>query len=590
MIILTEKPSVAKDFASALGCSYSAKDRCYKSSDGKTTIANCVGHLFNLAEPAAYNPSFKSWKNLPVIPEKFIYEPSENLKDVAKNVVSLLKQHKNEEILIATDADREGEIIARECLNAAGISDYHNIRRFWVSQALTKDVILDGIENACPLSDYDFLAKQGFARQKADWLIGMNATRYVSNRATGGGVLAVGRVQTAILSEIAKRCKEISDFKRETYYEAEATLLAPDGTSYVTATFEKDGSTQFTDKSTVQKLDSLENKTAKLVFVKHDKRTVNPPQLYNLNALQKDAFSYFGYSAEMTLSLVQRLYENYKCVSYPRTPSRVMGSHNVEFCRELFDKMLHSSPEYFELHSVAEITESNKRIFDDSKLEAHHALIPLNTLPANATVEEDNIYSLILERFMLVFAPACEMENITVHLSVDENIFVARGTKVINAGWKDFRRFTRNLGNRNEISDAQDLSGIELENLALKSIEVKEKFTKPPKHYNEASLLAFMENPKNSDNQKLAGLGTSATRHTFIPKLIHNKFITAENKNLLVTKQGEKLLEVLSKTPFKNIADVSETTRWEEELSENPDSFLEEIKSYIRDAVSEATA
>ena len=590
MIILTEKPSVAKDFASALGCSYSAKDKCYKSSDGKTTIANCVGHLFILAEPAAYNPSFKSWKNLPVIPEKFIYIPSENLKDVAKNVVSLLKQHKTDEILIATDADREGEIIARECLNAAGITDYDNIRRFWVSQALTKDVILDGIKNARPISDYDFLAKQGFARQKADWLIGMNATRYVSNRVNGGGVLAVGRVQTAILSEIARRCKEISSFKREKYYEAEAALLAPDDTSYVTATFEKDGSTHFSDKSTVQKLDSLENKTAKLVFVKHDKRTVNPPQLYNLNDLQKDAFAYFGYSAEMTLSVVQRLYENYKCVSYPRTPSRVMGSHNVELCRELFDKMLRASPEYFELHSVAEINESNKRIFDDSKLEAHHALIPLSTLPENATVEDDNIYSLILERFMLAFAPACEMENMTVHLSVNENIFVTRGTKVINAGWKDYRRFTRNLGNRNEISDAQDLSEIELENLTVKSIEVKEKFTKPPKHYNEASLLAFMENPKNSDNQKLAGLGTSATRHTFIPKLIRNKFITAENKNLLVTKQGERLLEVLSKTPFKNIADVSETTRWEEELSENPDSFLEEIKSYIKDAVSEGAA
>ena len=313
---------------------------------------------------------------------------------------------------------------------------------------------------------------------------------------------------------------------------------------------------------------------------------MNPPQLYNLNDLQKDAFAYFGYSAEMTLSVVQRLYENYKCVSYPRTPSRVMGSHNVELCRELFDKMLRASPEYFELHSVAEINGDNKRIFDDSKLEAHHALIPLSTLPENATVEEYNIYSLILERFMLAFAPACEMENMTVHLSVNENIFVARGTKIINAGWKDYRRFTRNLGNKTEMSDAHDLSGIELENLTVKTIEVKEKFTKPPKHYNEASLLAFMENPKNSDNQKLAGLGTSATRHTFIPKLIRNKFITTENKNLTVTKQGEKILKVLSKTPFKNIADVSETTRWEEELSENPDSFLEEIKSYIKNAVS----
>lgn len=173
------KPSVAKDFAAALGCRFSPSEKCYRSSDGETVIANCVGHLFTLAEPQSYSPLFKSWRNLPVIPE-----PTSALKDTAARVVALLKKHRNNDILIAADADREGEVIARECLNAAGITDLSGIRRFWVSQALTKSVILEGIKSARPLPQYDALAEQGFARQKADWLVGMNATRYVTGWAS----------------------------------------------------------------------------------------------------------------------------------------------------------------------------------------------------------------------------------------------------------------------------------------------------------------------------------------------------------------------------------------------------------------------
>ncbi len=207
MLILTEKPSVAKDFANALGASFSGG--AYKSETA--TITNCVGHLFELEEPGHYGTEF------PIIPGKFDYRVNPNVEKQAKFVVSLLKSHKSDSILIATDADREGEIIARECLSQVGITDFSRIKRFWVSEALTPEVVRNGIKAAKPLSEYDRIAEQGFARQRADWLTGMNFCRYITQAAARK--LVVGRVQTAVLSAIEQRCAAIKNFKSEKYFE-----------------------------------------------------------------------------------------------------------------------------------------------------------------------------------------------------------------------------------------------------------------------------------------------------------------------------------------------------------------------------------
>ena len=579
MLILTEKPSVAKDFASALNCFYSPKEKCFVNGDGKIKITNCVGHLFNLAEPAVYDSRFKSWKNLPIIPTDFIYETNPSVKDTAALVISLIKKNKNDGILIATDADREGEIIARECLNQARISDYSKIKRFWVSEALTKDVILDGIKNAKPLDDFELLSKQGFARQKADWLIGMNGTRFITNRA--GRVLPIGRVQTAILSEISDRCNKIDNFKSEKYFEFQGCFETPDEMQKVTGIYQEGETSKFSDKKPVLYLENFLNHHVVINDLKVEKRKLNPPQLYNLNDLQKDAFNYFGYSAEKTLSIVQKLYETYKCVSYPRTPSKVMGNDNVELCKKLFEKFIRINPEYFDLHSVVRINANNKRVFDNSKLEAHHALIPLEKLPSAATVDESNIYYLILERFMLAFAPVCEMEAVKVILSVSENDFIVRANHILEPGWKKYQKISKTKNDENEDTN-QEITNINWSSLVLKNVSAVEKKTKPPKHYNEALLLAFMENPKGSEDQKLAGIGTAATRHTFIPKLKRLKFIKEMGKNLIVTSEGNNLLKLIETTPFGKLADISETTRWENELNDNPDRFLDEMKDFIR--------
>ena len=584
MLILTEKPSVAKDFAKALGCTYSTTEKCFKKADGSVYIANCVGHLFELDEPASYNPEFKNWKNLPIVPDQFHYHVTPSVKDTAKAVINLLKKHKSDEILIATDADREGEIIARECLKAAGITDTSKIKRFWVSQALTSNVILDGIKNAKMLADYDQLADQGFARQHSDWLVGINGTRFITNKVAN--LFTVGRVQTSVLSAIAARCALIANFKAEKYYEIAATFTVPNGTLFTGLLVDTAGKSRFNEAAFAPKLQPYLNQPAKLLDLKSEKKEILPLQLYSLNDLQKDAFHFFNYSAETILNLVQKLYEDYKCVSYPRTPSKVMGSQNVELCQDLYQKFLTQYLEYFVLHPFYKIDASNKRIFNDAQLEAHHAIIPLAKLPAGATGDEENIYNLILERFMLAFAPIHVYEKQIAMLSVGDSQFKIEGRKVLDEGWQKFRRFTRLL-KETDSDEIQLLDNIDWNNLTLTAVKPVQKTTKPPKHFNEASILAFMENPKGeSGDKKLVGLGTPATRHTFIPKLLRSKYIEVTNKNILITKNGEKLLQLIAKTPLSALSDIGETTRWEEKLAQNPILFEADIKSYVRKAVS----
>lgn len=582
MLIITEKPSVAKDFAKALACSFSASDQAYKSRDREITIVHCVGHLFNLQQPDFYDERFKYWNQLPIIPQQFAYDINPQTKDVAKNVIQHIKNHKNDEILIATDADREGEIIARECLLASRISDYSKIKRFWVSQALTPEVILEGIKNAKPSSLYDDIAEQGFARQKADWLVGMNFTRFMTNMS--GVLLTAGRVQTAILSAINNRCESIENFKSEKYYEHFGNFSDNNGNECIGIFLDETENTSFPNP--LEKLNNLSGKRASLISNKTEEKKINPPQLYNLNDLQKEAFRLYGFSAERTLQIVQKLYEEYKCVSYPRTPSKVMGKDNINLCKVTSSMLLSTYKSYNEAFENGNYTSSNKRVFDDSKLEAHHAIIPLEPLPYNTTIEEQSIYFLILERFFLAFGPAHIYEKQTVFLDVNGSRFKIIGRKIIDNGWKTF--VTINTPEEKEnILDSQVLSVIDWNNLNLNTITIVPKNTKAPKYFNEASILAFMENPKSIETEgKLVGLGTAATRHTFIPKLLKSKYIEFNKKDIVITELGKAFLEGLTKSPAKLLADISQTTKWEEQLKDNPELFLENIKEYIRNSVS----
>lgn len=602
MVILTEKPNVTKDFAKALSCTFS--NGVYKNAS--TIITNCKGHLFSLEEPSHYG------NEIPIIPEKFDYCTRADVADQAKLVIEILKKHKTDSILIATDADREGEVIARECLLMAGITDFSNIKRFWVSEALTYDVIIEGIKNAKPLTEYNKLSEQGFARQEADWLVGMNFCRYLSSAANRK--LVVGRVQTAILSAIEQRENLIKNFVSQKYFQHYGIFGAPRGTSNCICSglyfYTDENKIKYSSFDNVDKEENLKScigKQAKLVDSKTEKKSQKPPQLYNLISLQKDAYKSFGYTAEQTLNIVQVLYEKLKCVSYPRTPSKVMGSGNVELCKKIADDLCKN---YYTLANVRlnmDISLNNKHCFDDSKLDAHHALIPLKPIPENATEEEKNIFILILIRFFLSFLPTYEYEKQTFILNVDSNLFEVSGKKTLNQGWKskDFSVPLENLlmrhvalQNDNEVEEdnEQELSNINWNALTLTNVDTKEKWTKPPTYFNEASILSFMENPKfiechvaheeNSD-KKLVGLGTAATRHTFIPKLIKNGYIELKDKKFICTQLGDILLKAVRSSPVKSLADISETTNWEEKLENNPSQFLFDIKDFVKNTVSQ---
>ncbi len=590
MLIIAEKSNVAEEFASALSCRKTGG--IY--SGGDITIASGKGHLFSLEEPKHYTSEY-----LPVIPDRFGYRTNPKTTEITKVVISLLKKHRNDEILIATDADREGEVIARECLMMAGITDFSRIKRFWVSQALTAEVIKNGIRNARPLAEYNTLSAQGFARQHADWLVGMNFSRYISRAANTK--LPVGRVQTAILSAISERCDAIRNFKSQKYFEHygifRPTRVGSSNAGCAGIYFEN-STTKFPDDSRSRKLKECVGRKAVLKEKKEEEKSVEPPQLYNLNSAQKDAFRFFGYSADETLSIIQSLYDDLKCVSYPRTPSKVMGSGNTGLCRDVFDELCRAYPKYRQLAECEDFSASNKRCFNDKKLEAHHALIPLKALPENAGEKQMNVYTLILERFMAAFLPEAKYIQQVYILETEGKTFRISGRKITEPGWKKFSDILsdRHVSVQSEETEneAQCLDGIDWNSLVLSEIETKEKWTKPPKYFNEASILSFMENPKpdrhvsvhDEQNERLVGLGTPATRHTFIPKLTANGYIEVQNKNFICTKLGETLLAALRNSELKQVADISATTQWEKELAENPEIFEKKMKDFVRQAVS----
>jgi DNA topoisomerase-3 len=588
MLILTEKPSVAKDFAIALNCFYT--NGYY--SDGRTDITNCVGHLFRLNEPDYYDARFKSWREIPCIPDKFSYLINESVKKQADLVINLLNKHRYDTILIATDADREGEVIARECLEQSNITDFTKIKRFWVSQALTPDVVRQGITEAKNLTEYNQLAKNGFGRQHSDWLTGYNFTRYVSVAANK--TLSIGRVKTAILSAIDSRCSQIENFSSEKYFEYYglfgAQRCAP---SCKGIYFISDNNTQFKDNSLGSILKSDAGNKVTVLENKSEQKETPAPQLYNLNAVQKDAYNQYGYSAEETLKIIQKLYEEYKCVSYPRTPSKVMGSGNVQLVQKIFNELAKSHQDFNDVLKISNISLSNKRCFDDTKLEAHHALIPLKDCPQSASEEEKNVYNLILSRFKIAFAAPYVYKKQTVVLAVKSHNYKVTANVMVESGWK---RFAQSAMLRSEDDDEEELEqtleNIDWSNLYLQAVETKEKWTKPPKYFNEATILSFMENPKSEDENKgkLVGLGTQATRHTFIPELRENGYIKIEKKNILMTELGRIVIGAVRNSSISCFADISQTTDWEKQLENNPELFENKIAIFVRKVVQEPFA
>lgn len=572
MIILTEKPSVALEFAKALNCK---KENGYYTGNN-ICIVNAVGHLLELYEPHDYNISYKKWdiNTLPIIPGKMLYKPITSTKtqlDIIKKCFALY----GDILLLATDAEREGELIGATILKHVGFTHYDTAKRFWVSEALTPEVIHKGIQNAKPLSSYTKYKNEGYARQHADWLTGINITRFLSVKANT--LLTFGRVQTAVLYAIYKREQEIASFQKEKYYQLEVIFLKGNGSfkGYYTS----DELNRFSSKEQLEKIQKEIGSSGKILMIESKRKTILPPQLYNLTGLQKDAAQFYNYSPEQTLEIAQTLYEKHKCLSYPRTPSKVMGDDNVEFFIEIYNNLKKIYSDYASETSLNNMESNKSRIFDNESLVDHHALIPLKPLPPSTSPEEGKIYLLVLNRFFFQFKKAFIFDAVKTIIEANNHIFVSTGKKILQKGWK-----TNEEEDDEKEQQLPELNENEIVN--IKEAIILEKYTEPKKHYTDTSLLQLMENPTNEEGKKITGLGTPATRASIISSLLKRDYIYKSKKNIGITDKGKFIITTcLKDSNLTDFMSIETTTLWEQKLSDNPIDFLETIKQFLSNCI-----
>jgi DNA topoisomerase-3 len=586
MIILTEKPSVAAAFAGALEVPR-AKDGCWEN--GRYCIINAVGHLLETYEPHDYDPKFRRWNldNLPIIPGRFKYKPIAKTAGQLDLIVRRLAARSNDTLLLATDAEREGELIGDEILTYAGFSGHAAARRFWVSEALTKEVILKGIADAKPLDAYASYKIQGYARQEADWLAGINLTRLISLKS--GLHFSFGRVQTAVLAAIYEREHAITRFVKEKYLEVTAVLTS--GHPFTVKLVNQDNAefpNRFPENAPLVKEIAGKNNdlhSGTVTSLSKEKKTEYPPLLFNLTALQKKAHKKFSYSPQQTLEAAQALYEKHKCMSYPRTPSSVMGDDNVDLVRQVYEKLAGLYPDTASCTDPSLITPENKRLFNSEKLRDHHALIPLAALPQGASPEESNVFNLVLSQFFTALKAPYAYYSVSIDVMIAGYPFRGTGIEILRQGWK-----TQNDDEDDEPGEANEKNNYaglaEGGAYPVSSVTAEEKYTRPQGHYTYASLLALMENPRGEDGKYLAGLGTPATRGAILKKLLDRKYILELKKNILITEEGKFLIETVQKNPsLASFISIPETTRWEEALNASTGAFLENIKQFVAQAV-----
>lgn len=602
ILILTEKPSVARDFSEALGRA--------KNFDGyieteKYLITWAIGHLLTPYDPEDYGPQFKKWNldTLPIIPLNFKFKALHRTKKQLDTIKKLLKRPDLESLIVATDAGREGELIARLILNDSKVKI--KSFRFFTSAALSKEVIQEELTKITPLEEYDRLYIAGRSRQKADWLVGMNLSRLATLKL--GDLFSVGRVQTAVLGLLVERRLSIEHFVPVDYFELKAQFNFKSGiiNAYWFNPLKKiegegDNNKRLENSDKFQSLlEELNGQSAFIVKLNAIEKKLFPQGLYSLTELQRQANIQFGFSATHTLEIAQSLYEKYKCLSYPRTDSKVMACSSFDLVQKLVFQFREIYPQYFEKFVSSKVSLNNKIIFDDARLTDHHGLIPLKNFTGSESSAEGKIFHLVLKRFISNFLMIHSYLETDVEIKCKEEYFKAKGKKIIEMGFKVLEgkgNFEDNL-----------LPAIALNDQGLfEKGEVEAKKTRPPADYTEASLLYDMTNParlvKETDFKKIfrseIGLGTQATRAQIIETLLKRNYIDRIQKNLKASDKGLLLIKHLSSLPFaRSLTSVSQTAQWEIKLQEMAEKenhgqeqeqiFLQSIIQYVQTATEE---
>lgn len=589
-LVLTEKPSVAKDIARVLGCKRSGNG-CIVGD--KYIVTWALGHLVTLADPEAYDDKYKSWRmeDLPMLPGRMKLVVIGQTSKQFKAVSSLLSSAEVSDIVIATDAGREGELVARWIIQKANCRK--PMRRLWISSQTDK-AIKEGFASLKPSSQYDNLYRSAQCRAEADWLVGLNVTRALTCK--HNAQLSAGRVQTPTLAMIVRREEDILRFRPKDYFTVKAnfgeyTALYKDGK----------GQARFADAAAAKEVaDSVRGKRGVLSEVKKVYRFKAPPAAYDLTELQRDANKKYGYSAKQTLSLMQSLYETHKLLTYPRTDSRYITKDVAATLPERLRAIAigpYKDAASAVLHSKPLQT---KYIVNDAKVTDHHAIIPteqyvdLNKLSR----EERHIYDLVVRRFIAVLSAPFEYDEVQVKITVGKYNFYTKGQSVKSAGWKAL--YDSSLGDDDDDSEP-DLAAQRLPALsqgaaaAVKEVRVCAGKTSPPARYTEATLLTAMENPASQvedgrlrDALKTAGgLGTPATRADIIEKLFNSFYIERRGREIFPTSKGRQLIGIVP--PDLKSAEL--TAKWEQQLSliaegkANDRKFIEEMRGYASSLV-----
>jgi len=584
-LVITEKPSVANSIADVLGAN--KRNDGYREGNGYI-VSWCVGHLVELAKPQDYNSVYEKWNydNLPILPDPWRYVVKNDTKKQFEIVKNLMNDSSISEVVEATDAGREGELIFRLTYLMSGCQK--PILRLWIS-SMEESAIQAGFENLRPGEEYQNLYDSAVARQCADWLVGINGTRLFTVLYKNK-VLKVGRVQTPTLAMIAEREIEIMHFKKKPYYTVQ---LHMDGMKAV--------SDRFDDKSKADTLvEGCKGETALVESIVEEEKNIQPPKLYDLTSLQRDANKMFGFTAKQTLEYTQSLYEK-KLVTYPRTDSQYLSEDMEETAQRVIALVKEVMPFVtpFEGNTYVAVN----KILNSSKVTDHHAIIPTMQIGkgmGDVTESERKILHLIANRLLCATGERHLYVVKTVSLICNNEKFTISGKEIKENGWKFYEEMLKNYwkltkGNTEEADEySADIQHVfmEGEQLSVDEAQVGEKFTKAPSRYTEATLLSAMEKAgakDMDDDVERKGLGTPATRADIIEKLVKDGFVKREKKNMVPTEDGMNLINVLPEV----VKSPQLTADWENELVRvskgeiGKDSFLDGIRAMVEQLIAD---
>ena len=575
-LIIAEKPSVAKSIASALGAS-SRADGFYEGSG--LLVSWCVGHLVSPMDAGGYDERFKKWRydDLPILPESFRYVLAPGKEDAFENLRALMDRPDVDTIVNACDAGREGELIFRLVYEMTGCRK--PVLRLWIS-SMEDSAIREGFSDLRPGADYEALYQSALCRQKADWLVGINATRLFS--VLYHRTLNVGRVQTPTLAMLAERDAKITLFHKEKYHLLRLTLNGAEAVSE-----------KFTDPAEAEQAAAMcKGVTVTCTSVTKEQKKEQPPKLYDLTTLQREANRLFGYTAKQTLDYAQSLYEK-KLLTYPRTDSRYLTSDMAE----TVSCVIHLAAKLPPFDGCGNFFPLVETMISDKDVSDHHAIIPtmeiekadIKALPLG----ECNLFLLVCCKLLCAAAEPFVYEVVTAAFECGGYTFTAKGKQVLSQGWRAIQEvFRSSLKEKPEDEDAGGVLPALTEGQVFEPVtaSVTEHFTSPPRPYTEDSLLAAMENAGKEDipeDAERRGLGTPATRAAIIEKLVSGGFVERKGKNLIPTKAGVNLVTVLPEL----LTSPKLTADWEQRLNEvakgqaSPEDFMDGIEAMAAELV-----